>query len=301
MDWPEKSPVFTSVLIGLGLVTLAEAWGLSASCVAAHDARTRLDRASHELRALSELRPSPTVENAGRIEAELTLTRRTLATVLADLQPPEPIAAQLRSTRGPGWRPDAFFDIAAFVEEMHLVAQRAGVVLRPDERFSFSSYANEAPEPGRIATVYRERLILQHLLEALTDAHPYELLAVQRERPRAPDGHNESIAGGAGKNAADYFELDSRISLRVPGVVETTAFRLAFTGHTAVLRNWLNRLAKFDLPVVVRAIEVAPAEATPSRPVSATPTSTPLVAPALSRFTVTVEYLDPAALADSDS
>jgi hypothetical protein len=42
----------------------------------------------------------------------------------------------------------------------------------------------------------------------------------------------------------------------VPGAINTLAFGLTFTGYTDSLRELLNNLAKFDLPFVVRSIEV---------------------------------------------
>jgi hypothetical protein len=179
---------------------------------------------------------------------------------------------------------------------MRARARQAGVVLRADERFGFSAYANEAPEAGRLADVLRERQVVQYLMEALLAAQPRQLLAVQRERPRGP---SEPAASGAvvarpvGAGAADYFEMDPRVSARVPGLVDATAFRLSFVGRTAALRSLLNKLAEFELPVVVRAVEVAPAESTPEGVTAAPPggAASPIARP-WSRFTVTVEYID---------
>ena len=42
----------------------------------------------------------------------------------------------------------------------------------------------------------------------------------------------------------------------MPGAIDTLAFGLTFTGYTDSLRGLLNDLAKFDLPIVVRSIEV---------------------------------------------
>jgi hypothetical protein len=103
--------------------------------------------------------------------------------------------------------------------------------------------------------------------------------------------------------------------------VEVSGFRLIFTGQTAALRALLNQLASFELPIIVRSVEVepaagedivaAPAEdaaAAPSQPAApavsivlsapvakaAKPVATiaPLVAKSISKFTVTVEYVE---------
>jgi hypothetical protein len=118
----------------------------------------------------------------------------------------------------------------------------------------------------------------------------------------------------------DYFDLDARLSAQAPGLVEVSGFRLIFTGQTAALRALLNQLASFELPIIVRSVEVEPAAgedlvaapadeaasatqpAAPavsivlSAPVAkaAKPVATiaPLVAKSISKFTVTVEYVE---------
>ena len=297
MSWGRKYPVFATSLLVLGLLVLAEAGGLTERCVTARTARKRLEQASRELRSLAAIQPAATPENAALIESDLVRTTRVLAAMQAGLATEGPRAARLRDTPAPEHRPDAFFDIAAFVEAMRARAQQAGVALKPDERFGFSTYANEAPESARLAAVFRERQIVQYLLEALLDAQPHQLLSVQRERLAGPARNAAPNPAGAqpgrapGAGETDYFEIDPRVSARVPGVVETAAFRLSFTGHTAALRTLLNKLAEFELPVVVRAVEVAPADRLADGSAPARPDPAPLVAPPWSRFTVTVEFI----------
>ena len=52
--------------------------------------------------------------------------------------------------------------------------------------------------------------------------------------------------------------MDPATSARVPGFVETIPFRLTFVGRTASLRSFLNELASFKVPAVVRSVEVEP-------------------------------------------
>lgn len=286
--------MFASTLMALGLIALAEAGCLGERWAAATMARRRVEKLSRELRSFAVIQPEPTAENAARIEAGLVRANQALAAAKIGLIPSGPAAPRL-DQMVPEHRPDAFFDIAAFVEAMRARAQQAGVILRADERFGFSSYINEAPEAGRLAAVFRERLMVQSLLEVLIAARPRQLLAVQRARPPGQGGRNPASPAGAG--AADYFDLDPRVSARVPGMVETTAIRVAFTGQTAVLRTLLNKLAEFELPVVVRAVEVAPADGVPDVSAPARPGTTALIARPWSRFTVTVEFIALAPLA----
>jgi hypothetical protein len=158
-------------------------------------------------------------------------------------------------------------------------------------------------------------------------------LAVQRERPLTADERKlraEALAAAdpsappaAAESAAqlspDYFDLDARLSARAPGLVEVSAFRLIFTGQTAALRALLNQLAGFELPVIVRAVEVEPAAgedlvaageeppaatappgppasivltAPAAKPAAKTPSAiAPIVARSVSKFTVTLEFV----------
>ena len=79
----------------------------------------------------------------------------------------------------------------------------------------------------------------------------------------------------------------------MPGRVESEAFRLEFTGQTAVLRAFLNSLAALPRPVIVRRVEVEPLTAesgASTAPVAGAPV--PLVAQNLSKFAVVVECVE---------
>ena len=52
--------------------------------------------------------------------------------------------------------------------------------------------------------------------------------------------------------------VDPRVTARVKGFIDTMAFRITFTGQTAALRNFVVRLAEFELPILVREVEVEP-------------------------------------------
>jgi hypothetical protein len=300
MNALRKNPLFTVALVGLGVAILAEAWWLQASHTAWRMARRQLDAARRELRAVNSLTPAATPENAALIAEDLADCQRQLAALQAELTDDGRLADGSENVLAPSQRSGAFFDIATFVERMRDLAQRNGVQLKPDERFGFSAYAHEAPESAYIPEVLQERIMVQHLMETLVAAHPHELVFVQRER-RAPERPSASSVAGmtprrmAGP-AGDHFEMDPRISLRAPGAVETRAFRLSFTGHTAVLREWLNRLADSELPALVRLVEVAPVETTAGGFAASEPGAVPLVPRRMSRFTVTVEWIDVGAL-----
>ncbi|RFC50463.1 MAG: hypothetical protein DUW69_000585 [Verrucomicrobia bacterium] len=297
MNWMRTNRVFALVILGLGLLVISESGLLGERWVAAREARRQREKVSRELRALAALQPTPTAENARLIEADRVRTTRTLAELKTVLVPAG--SGPARELPVPAHRAEAFFELAEFVEAMRARARQAGVMLRTDERFGFAGYAHEAPESGQIAAVLRERLRMQTLLEALLEAQPHEIISCQRELPVERVGEarrfipERTLAARApGVTGEDYFTIDPRISRRAPGLVETAAFRLSFTGRTETLRTLLNRLGELEPPVLVRAVEVT----VPDRPrESRHPVgvgTVPLVSSPWSRFTVTVEFIN---------
>ena len=125
-----------------------------------------------------------------------------------------------------------------------------GIIVPVDFAFGFEQYLDEATmldDEELIPVLDKQRQILSYLLDKLYEAEPESIISVEREVL-------ELKAEDAG--SAKGFAIHPAITARVPGAINTLAFRLAFTGYTDSLRRLLNDLAKFDLPIVVRSIEV---------------------------------------------
>jgi hypothetical protein len=121
------------------------------------------------------------------------------------------------------------------------------VIVPDDFAFGFEQYLDEATMPDDkelIPVLDKQRQILSYLLNKLYDAEPESIVSVEREVL-------ELKAGGT-----KGFAISPAITAKVPGAINTLAFGLTFTGYTDSLRQLLNNLAKFDLPIVVRSIEV---------------------------------------------
>lgn len=335
MNWFRKNPLFASALLLLGLVVLAELGFMVERWFAADSLAAKLVQRNQELAAVREVAPSPSRENAKAIEDDLARARRALATMQAELKGRGPATERLASAKVPPARPDAFFDLATFVEKTRELARKHDVAIRPDAaRFGFSAFTNEGPDSDHIEAVFRQRLVAQYLLEALLESKPRALLAVRREAPLTRKEREDrdtalaaaleaAAAGGAtpesppaaSAEGPDYFTVDQAASVRYPMYVDTLAFRFVFTGQTAALRTFLNRLAAFDLPVLVREVEAEPATAeestvtddapaetaaadapakpvTPAKPAPRASNVAPIVARPLTKFTVTVEFID---------
>lgn len=282
MSWYRKYPLFATGLTLCGLVLLAELAFIYERFEASRDAAKRLEQRKGELAAIEQIAPPPTREVATVIEADLAKAQKSLAAMHAELTGKGPAAEKIRSAKVPAARTDSFFDLATFMEKMRETAEKHGVEVRAEAaRFGFSKYANEGPETDRIEPIYRQRQVAEYLLESLFEAKPRALFSVKRERTLTKaEREARAAAEAAGtppeetptdsdSESPDYFVIDPRVSARVKGYLDTMPFRFVFTGQTATLRNFLNRLAAFDLPVLVREVEVDVASIEESSPTPA--------------------------------
>lgn len=345
-----KYPVFSSVLTLCAVLAVGEGWLIYDRYAASRDAAAKVVQKEAELLAMRDLAPVPTRAVATAIEADLARAQRAVATMQTELKGRGPAAERMAAAKVPTARTEAYFDLATFVEKTREQAKKLEVELRPEaSRFGFALYANEGPKEDRMASVFHQRQIIQYIVESLLDARPRALLAVQRERALskseleaiaaaqaaaaaaiaaggAPEPMPEIVGTGSPpeQESPDIFVLDPRVTARSAGYLNTTPVRVVFTGQTATLRTFLNKLASFELPILVREVEVDSASVEESAPIapaatddaadasaaSVVLTATPKVAPkpvvptakvssavpivtkALSKFTVTLEHLD---------
>jgi len=276
-----RSPVFVGALTFCAALAAGELFLIYERWSAARDAAAKLVARQTELMAMATTMPPPTREISTAIEEDLARAQTTLAAMQAELKGRGPAAERLRTARVPTARTDAYFDLASYVERLRERARKNEVAIRPEAaRFGFAAHANEGPELERIEPVFRQRLLAQYLMECLLDARPRAILAVKRElaltapeREAREASAAEAVAtvaavadGGDPADTSslelevpegpDYFAIDPRVSARKAGFVDTIAFKFVFTGQTAALRSFLNRLASFELPVLVREVEV---------------------------------------------
>jgi hypothetical protein len=349
MSFYRKNPLFAFGLAVCTLLVTGELALIYERFFAARAAGRRFTERKAELEGMAQLNPPPTREIAGAIEANLAQAQAALAAMQGELQGRGPAAERMRSARIPAARTDAYFDLATFVEKTRARAKQAEVDVRPEaSRFGFSAFANEGPVQDHIEPVFRQRQVAQYLIESLIDARPRSILAVRREHTLSKadrEARAAALANGEvpaevpADEGPDYFTVDPRVSARVSGFIDTLPFRFVFTGQTAALRTFLNQLATFELPVLVREVEVdtatteeaatpaasdeatnppeppvaeanapsillsiaAPAGPPPASvaakartpaPTPRAPTAIPIVSKPLSRFTVTVEFIE---------
>lgn len=117
------------------------------------------------------------------------------------------------------------------------------------DRFKLESTVPE--DPSEIALLDKQRDILDFLLSELFKTNPQGITAVKREVARKIVGDDFSVS-----DDPSIFKISSSVSSSVDGAIDTIAFEISFSGKTQSLREYLNRLAQFERPIVVRSINV---------------------------------------------
>ncbi|MDD2764677.1 MAG: Amuc_1100 family pilus-like protein [Opitutaceae bacterium] len=293
----KQHPVFCGSAALVATLLAVESWWLHAVRRAEALAWATLAQKQQEWHVLTAREPIPaelqaadTAAILGRAEDELAVLEESLGRLGFTAE-----VFREEASAQPASRLEAFFDLAGFCRRWQEKAGGAGVKISAEEAFGFSDYVHAGPDPGVIPVIHRQRLMVERLLEALLASSPSELVAVQRERPRGHAAAGGPAPGDKGKGEPDLLTFEPRLSLREPGVIETTGLRLAFLGRTAALRCFLNQLAQEEVPLVVRSVEVEPVRGPPERATGLSGGTEPLavlVRPVLSRFTVTVEFCE---------
>ncbi|MBC8008731.1 MAG: hypothetical protein H7067_01380 [Burkholderiales bacterium] len=268
----KSHPLFFTSLLLAGALTAGQAWLLFSQRSATNRVTEEIAQKQEALNAFSRARPFPSKENLVAVEADLAVVQKTRDEIRGRLRAVGEVADKIAASVTPGSPTDAYFDIAGFVERVGEAAAKESVSVAADNRFGFSAYASTGPERDLVAPVFQQRLYADYLLNALLKSKPSSFVSLQRERPLTPQQKQQildAIGGGLsaptfsqGSGDGDYFSIDPSISARVPGFVETTPFRLTFTGLTESLRLFLNELVTFKVPVVVRSVEVEPSNRT---------------------------------------
>ena len=285
---------FKVALIVAGVVVLLEGVALFLSYASLQKEELRERNLSRDFRSMSQVSPSPSEAVARSVKADVAAYEGEVLCLEAALSGGA-IAKELDEEAVPRERTDAYFDLVSYTERLRTMARRHAVQIDMEESFGFSEYAKEGPAKKLIGKVFRERQIMERALSLLLMSNPARLTLVERS---------------AGSDSEEWEE-QTRLSLAVDGVVKTDFVRVEFSGETANLRSWLNRLGQSRLPVSVRSIEVAPEKSIASGNTSRRsnssllltielPETNPLVARLPSVFTVVLEILEIVPLSDEE-
>lgn len=252
MDFIKKNTLFC-IVVAICLSAFAAGAFLAYNASSkVQSAERKLSSARSQLTSLERASPAPTEanvkasqENIDKLLAELSEIRENLqrgsrlntsadgvAVMAAIQQYISDFQRRAESHVGPDGEPDP-------------------IEIAPDFAFGFEQYIDEATpldDEARTRKLDQQRQILNFLVNQLIAANPDSITAVRRE-------FIEQVVRDS-RDQTKGFVIDSAVSARVPGAIDTMAFSVTFTGYTDSLRLFLNNLAKPELPIVVRSIEV---------------------------------------------
>jgi len=251
MGFIKKNLTFTIILVVCILVFFAGAYLAFAEAGKIGQAKQKISSVESQLNNLGFADPAATpgnvkasAENVAKLGAELRKIREDL----------ERGARITTSTDGIGVMAGIQQFISNYQRKAATHTDKDGepveIIVPDDFAFGFEQYLDEATmldDEELIPVLDKQRQILSYLLNTLYDSGPESIVSVEREVL-------ELKAGGTG--SAKGFTINPAITARVPGAIDTLVFGLTFTGYTDSLRELLNNLAKFDLPIVVRSIDV---------------------------------------------
>ncbi|PXA05596.1 hypothetical protein DDZ13_01605 [Coraliomargarita sinensis] len=213
------------------------------------EAKNSLNSAELQLTALLGSDPAPSVDNLQAAKQNLSELQQSLSQIRKELQKGASLST---SEDGVSVMAGIQQYISKFQkatdEHVDETGEPAEIVTPQDFAFGFEQYIDEASmleDPEKVSLLDKQRQVLSYLLTQLIASDPESIDKVRREVLEEPAGEG-----------AKTFRVDPAVSARVPGAIDTMGFSLTFSGYTDSLRELLNRLSRFDLPIVVRSIEV---------------------------------------------
>ena len=250
MDFLKKNLIFSAVIAVCLIVFFAGSFLALKESNAIEDAEREMTSSEARLKNLRFSDPAPSADNVDASEANVAQLGSTLDAIREDLQRGDRLTT---SSDGIGVMAGVQQFISEYQrklsEQIDASNEPAPISTPQDFAFGFQEYIDEAKpliDPERSAVLDQQRQILSYLMDKLIEAKPTSVVSVQREVLEQV----QSLRGG------QSFQIDRAVSARVPGAIDTLAFRLSFTGYTDSLRSFLNNLARFDLPIVVRSIDI---------------------------------------------
>lgn len=167
-------------------------------------------------------------------------------------------------------------ELRGVVNDWRREARQRDIALAQDMDFSLKKYVAPGAEPmpkEAIAPIWKQVCVLDYLMQKLfackSEKSPMGIVNVQREllpmEKVAKTSKKRKTRTNAKKAASqalkgDNFVIDDAVTARKDKSIRTIAYRFIFTGHTDVLRRFLNQLKDFDAMLVVRSIDVRPAD-----------------------------------------
>ena len=247
----KKNPVFC-ILCAVGVLAFA---GGSALVVMESGklakSKKQVASADSQIKGLLYATPAPTPENVLAAQKNADELRAKLLSIREGLQRGSRLTISNDGTRVMSGLQKYISNYRRQVAK-HQNADAAdgeitAIEVPADFAFGFDKYLSETniwDDPVLVPQLDKQRQVLSYILNQLIASDPAGIQVVERE-----------VLEGAGADAKG-FRINPAVSARVPGAIDTLAFRVTFSGYTPALRKFLNKLAEFELPIVVRSVEV---------------------------------------------
>lgn len=243
------------------------------------------------LKALMYGKPTPTAENLAAAKRNLDELNARLLKVFQSLQSGPPLTTSTDPARVVSGIQKYIINYQRRTKNHKNIHDFPAPIQIPEEcAFGFEKYldASILPEGSIVSKIDKQRQVLGYVLDQLIASDPFSIQSIEREVVE-----DETLR-------EDGFRIDPKVSARDPGVIDTFAFQLTFTGYTSTLRRFLNSLMEVQLPIVVRKVEVDRSEtdlknefdALFSAAESIQSKQKPVVAGTESIFTVTLEFIE---------
>ncbi|MEM8867941.1 MAG: hypothetical protein AAGC73_06705 [Verrucomicrobiota bacterium] len=328
MDLIKKNLVF-SIVVAVAVVVFVAGAVLSVlEMGAAGDAKKKVSSAESQHKSVLNSSIAPTEANVAASQANVESLTSELAMIRehleegADLESSDDSIAVMASIQ-------QFIAAYRSTAKGHVNAagEAAPIETPSDFAFGFDTYVDESSvedKPEVTPIIDTQRQVLDFALTKLIAADPEAIHEVLRESPEfvlsarevaAPATEEEKPRARRQRtNTAEDkgFQLEAPVSARVPGAIDTLAFSISFSSKTPTLRQFMNELAEFELPLVIRSIDVErPTETTASvsasagdelssifgafnqdaAPVTEAIEQKPVVKDTVSKFTIVFEYI----------
>jgi len=267
MKYFKKFPIFFTAFYGLLLAFVALAGTSVFFYFKSIDADKKLLREINSYKIALEDDPTKAAidassMNISKLETHLEFLEKDLTRAGADIFRP--------LTAKEGYQ--LVEQLRGFVNNWRKEARKDDIKISDGMDFGFKKYVAPNAEPPKdeaIPALWKQACVLNYINKKLfsckTEKSMMAIVSVQREIlteegvKEDPRNKNRRVRK-SDSESTENFKIDNAITARKSGSLDTIAFRFVFAGHTDVLRRFLNKLKDFDAMLVVRSIDVRPAD-----------------------------------------
>ena len=280
MKFAKDNPIFTAIVTLCVIAAIAGGVLSFLSLGKVSDAESKMKSAESQLRSQLSTEPSPTEDNLKAVEANLRMLEAQLDSYTKELSKGGDSARKYQEDVSvfplyvDRFRKEYIDNAKKISERIKGGSQdddadkRRSLFVAEDNFFGFQRFRESPPPAEHVDRVYLQTLVVQYMLDKLFDTieegDDVDLISVLREP--VYDIPVELKANNSRGNTVPVkdgmFIVSDVITAKTPGAIDTMAFKVVFNGRTNNLRGFLKAIAtEGKWPLVVRSVEVEPAQA----------------------------------------